>query len=112
MSTLTKRISLLVISLMVVNLTLVLGGYAHAVTTPTPTPAPTPTEASSPEKSFTLIPVVESSHPYPNSYDESWLISNLDARPRPRACTSPAWSWKKGVDWLIVMDARMWRSSA
>ncbi|HIC87825.1 MAG TPA: hypothetical protein EYP04_00230, partial [Anaerolineae bacterium] len=51
-----------------------------------------------------LIPVVESPHPYPNGYDESWLVSNLDAQAQATRLHFARLELEEGVDWLIVMD--------
>lgn len=76
-----------------------------ATATPTPAPTSTPTKAALPEQIMTLIPVVESPHPYPNYYGESWLISNLDTQAEATRLHFARLELEENVDWLIVMDA-------
>ncbi len=83
---------------------------AALAATPTamPSPTPTPTRQSTPTPpgpATALMPTVESEHPYPNGTDESWLISNPDARAQATSLYFSRLELEDGVDWLIIMDA-------
>ena len=77
----------------------------------TPLPTETPTATSTPKvaqrlpgRALMLIPVVESPHPYPNEYDESWLVSNLDAEAPATRLHFARLELEEEVDWLIILD--------
>ena len=75
--------------------------------TETPTPSPTPRATQvAPGQALMLSPTNESQHPYANGADESWLISNLDARAQATSLHFSRLELEEGVDWLIIMDAQ------
>jgi hypothetical protein len=49
--------------------------------------------------------VVESDHPYANSEDKLWLVSNPDANAGATRLRFARFELEEGVDWLLVLDA-------
>ena len=76
---------------------------AMATATPTPVPAATP---SVPVSSTLLLPAIESTHPYADSFDDSWLISNTDPNAQATRIHLARLDLEKNVDWLIVTDGQ------
>lgn len=65
----------------------------------TPTPCPLPFEGT-----LHMIPIIESEHPYPNNHDQSWLISNPDAKAGATRVRFAQFDLEAHADQLIVLD--------
>ena len=53
-----------------------------------------------------MIPVVECEHPYPNNFDDFWLVPNIDTQADATRLFFSNLELENEVDWLILMDAQ------